>query len=53
MLDLLTIFFEAALAASIPVLVRVSIDFFDLSDRLLKNDKNPYPLTYFIFFLVL
>ena len=40
---------EAAFAASSPTFARVSnIFFFCICQRFLANDKNPYPLTYFI-----
>ena len=44
-----TTFLEAVFRASSPVLVAVSNNCFQyLSERFLANDKNPYPLTYFL-----
>ena len=46
-----TTLFEAVFAASIPILVAVSINFLPyLLPNFLANNKKPYPLTYFLNF---
>ena len=44
-----TTFLETVFRASSPAFVAVSKNcFLHLLDRFLANDKNPYPLTYFL-----
>ena len=47
------LFLEAVFRASTPALAAVSNNFFAyLFERFLRNDINPYPLTYFLFLVL-